>query len=250
MNTPARRRPTTNWLYAPWAWLVYFPLLATLTAGLGIVAILLGVVSHRAGFWCGTVWGWLLCRLNFTPVRVTGAENAVRGQAYVILANHRSYFDIPAFYGHWPRQFRWVMKSELRRVPFLGWSTAVLGNLFIDRHDRARAMAQLRAARPLLEDGISVLVFPEGTRSPSGRMLAFKRGGVVLAVDAGLPILPVSISGTHPILPPHRFWLLPGRVRITVHPPIPTAGMGPDDIAALADRVREVIASGLEPIEV
>jgi len=225
-------------------------MLLLLTATLGTLAILLGLVSHRAGFWCGTVWGWLLCRLNFTPVQVVGRENALPGQAYVILANHRSYFDILAFYGHWPRQFRWVMKAELRRVPFLGWATAVLGNLFIDRHDRGRAMAQLREAQSLLAQGISVMLFPEGTRSASGRMLDFRKGGFVLAVDAGLPILPVSISGTYPILPPHRLTPRPGRIRITVHPPIPTTGLGQEDIGTLTERVREVIATGLEPHEV
>jgi 1-acyl-sn-glycerol-3-phosphate acyltransferase len=188
--------------------------------------------------------------LNLTSVQVVGRENALPGQAYVILANHRSHFDIPAFYGHWPRQFRWVMKAELRRVPFLGWATAVLGNLFIDRHDRGRAMAQLRAAQSLLAQGISVMLFPEGTRSTSGRMLDFRKGGFVLAVDAGLPILPVSISGSHPILPPHHRTPRPGRIRITVHPPIRTTGLGPQDIGTLTDRVREVIASGLEAHEV
>lgn len=235
--------------YAPWAFLVFAPMLGILTAVLGTAAIGIGLVSHRAGFWVGTLWGWLLCRLNFTPVRVAGTEHAVPGQAYVILANHRSHFDIPAFYGHWPRQFRWVMKAELRRVPFLGWATAVLGNLFLDRTDRSRAMAQLLAARPLLDQGISVLVFPEGTRSLTGRMQGFRKGGFVLALDAGLPMLPVSISGTHAILPPGGFRPLPGRVRITIHPPIPTTGLGPDDIPALADRVRDIIASGLEPHE-
>ncbi len=249
MNETRPRRPATVWLYAPWAWAVIGPIGGLLTGIFGTLAIVVGLVSHRTGFWCGTIWGWLLCRLNFTPVQVVGRDHAAPGQAYVILANHRSYFDILAIYGHWTRQFRWVMKAELRRVPFIGWGTAVLGNLFIDRRDRARAMAQLRQARPLLDQGISVLLFPEGTRSPTGRMLPFKKGGFVLAVDSGLQILPMSISGTFPILPPGWRGLLPGRIRITVHPPIPTVGLGPDDIEALTAQVRDTIASGLEPHE-
>lgn len=250
MATFREQHPWAPRLYAPWAFGVFYPVFGLLTAVLATLAVLIGLASHRAGFWSGTIWGWLLCRLNFTPVRVVGRRNAVPGQAYVILANHRSYFDILAFYGHWPRQFRWVMKAELRRAPFLGWSTAVLGNLFIDRHDRARAMAQLRGARPLLDQGISVMVFPEGTRSPTGRMQPLRKGGVVLAVDAGLPILPVSISGTRSILPPDTLALLPGRVTITIHPPIPTTGVGTSDIDALTDRVRDAIVSGLRPDEI
>lgn len=234
-----------RWLYAPWAWLVFVPWLVLSTFVFGLVALAIAPVSHRASFQVGTAWAWLLCRVNFTRVRLVGRENARRGQAYVIMSNHQSHFDVLAFYGHWGRQFRWVMKQELRRVPVLGAATAAYGNIFIDRSNREKAIEGLKAARPLFEQGISVMIFPEGTRSTDGRMREFKKGGFLLAIDAGLPILPVSITGTHRILPGRRMWLRPGKVRITVHPPIETAGFAPEDRDRLMAVVRAAIASGL-----
>ncbi|NOZ02658.1 MAG: 1-acyl-sn-glycerol-3-phosphate acyltransferase [Deltaproteobacteria bacterium] len=215
------------------------------TSILGTISLLLSRVSHRLAFQCGTVWGWCMCRVNWTPVKVVGREKARKNQAYVIMTNHQSQFDILAFYGHWGRQFRWVMKQELRKVPFIGWSTAALNNIFIDRSNRESAIASLKAAQPLFDQGISVLIFPEGTRSIDGKLREFKKGGFMLALDTGLPILPISISGTHRILPGKTLKLLPGRVRITVHDPIPTAGLGPADRDELMARVRSAIESGL-----
>jgi len=235
-------------LYAPWTWLVFVPWLAFCTVAFGLVALAIAPFAPRASFQVGTAWAWTLCRLNWTRVRVVGREHARRGQAYVIMSNHQSHFDVLAFYGHWGRQFRWVMKKELRKVPVLGPATAAYGNIFIDRADRAAATASLKAAKPLFEQGISLMVFPEGTRSIDGRMKDFKKGGFMVALDAGLPILPVSITGTHRVLPGKRLRLLPGNVRITVHPPVPTAGLGVEDRDRLVTQVREVIASGL-PLE-
>jgi 1-acyl-sn-glycerol-3-phosphate acyltransferase len=242
----SRRRRFLAGLYAPWAWLVFAPFFLLDTAFWGTIALILAQFSHRLVAHCGTAWAWLACVMNFTRVRVVGRERCPRGQAFVIMSNHLSLFDVLAFYGHWRRQFRWVIKQELRNVPFIGWGTAASGHIFIDRSDRAKAIESLKAARPLLESGISVMIFPEGTRSRNGRLQAFKKGGFVTAMDLGLPILPVSISGTYGILPGDSVSLLPGRVRITIHDPIPTAGLSPDDRDALMARVHAAIEEGLE----
>jgi len=228
--------------------LVFHPFLATSTVILGTIGIVMAVFSHKVAFHCGTIWAWCLCRVNWTQVKVEGREHAVRGQAYVIMSNHVSHFDILAFYGHWGRQFRWVMKQELRRIPFLGWATAAWRNIFIDRSSRAKAIESLNAAKPLFDDGISVMIFPEGTRSRDGRIREFKKGGFMMALDTGLPILPVTISGTREILPSKTVRLLPGRVRIVVHPPIDTAGLGINDRDVLMSRVRAAMESPLVDI--
>lgn len=232
-------------LYAPWAWGVFIPYLALSTVFWGSIALILATVSHKVAFHCGTIWAWCLCRINWTSVEVRGKENARPGQAYVIMMNHQSHFDILAFYGHWGRQFRWVMKRELRSVPVLGPATAAMGNIFIDRRDREKAIASLKEAAPLFEQGISVMIFPEGTRSGDGPLGPFKKGGFMMALDTGLPILPVSIQGTKGILPRRTKHLLPGRVRITVHRPIETAGLTTDDRSDLMFRVRAALESVL-----
>jgi len=236
-----------RWLYFPWLWLVFIPFLAVTTILFGILAATTCFISRRIAFHCGTAWALLLCLVNFTWVRVKGRKNIQKGQSYVIMCNHQSHFDVLAFYGHWFRQFRWVMKQELRKVPGLGWGCEGVGHIFIDRSDRQKAIASLEAARPLLKGGISVLFFPEGTRSDDGRMLSFKKGGFMMALQLDLPILPVTISGSRHVLPNKTFKLLPGSIRIQVHEPIDIGSYTVETRDQLIADVRKVIGSGLDP---
>jgi 1-acyl-sn-glycerol-3-phosphate acyltransferase len=234
-----------RWLWAPWTYLVYIPYLAISTLVFGIIAVFITVFSARLAFHMGTLWAWLLCVLNFTWVSVRGREHMRPGQSYVIMCNHQSQFDILSFYGHWRRQFRWVMKEELKKVPGLGWYCAAGGHVFIDRSNREKAIESLNRARPLLTNGISVVFFPEGTRSNDGRLLPFKKGGFIMAQDLGLPILPVSISGSRHVLPNRTLKLLPGRIRIRIHEPIDVSQHTEEDRDRLVAKTRARISSGL-----
>jgi len=244
-----KRRRILRWLYFPWTWLVFIPYLAVSTIIFGTLAFLTAMVNKRAGFHWGTVWAWLLCRMNWTWVSVKGREKIKKGQSYIIMSNHQSHFDILAIYGHWFKQFRWVMKQELRKVPGLGFGCAKIGHIFIDRSDREKAIASLKAARPLLEGGISVMFFPEGTRSRDGRMLPFKKGGFMMALDLDLPILPVTIRGSRHVLVGKKLRLLPGLIRIQIHDPIEVTPYGHEKRDQLMQDVRTVIASNLSPWE-
>ncbi len=238
-------RDVLRWLYLPWVWLVFIPFLAVTTIFWGTMALASCKISKRLAFHCGTIWALCLCLVNFTPVRVRGRHKAARGQSYVILCNHQSHFDVLAFYGFWFKQFRWVMKKELRRVPGLGWGCEGVGHIFIDRSDREKAIASLEAARPLLAGGISVLFFPEGSRSRDGRLRPFKKGGFMMALQMGLPILPVTISGSRHVLPGKSLRLLPGLIRIQVHDPIDATAYGLERRDELMRDVRATIASAL-----
>jgi len=232
-------------IYLPWVWLVFIPFLAVTTIFFGTLVLFICPFSKRAAFHSGTVWAWLLCRVNFTWVRVRGREHIEKGRSYIIMCNHQSHFDILAFYGHWLRQFRWVMKKELKSVPGLGWGCAGVGHIFIDRSNRERAIESLNAAKPLLAGGISVLFFPEGTRSDDGRLLPFKKGGFMMALQLDLPILPITIRGSRHVLPNKTFKLLPGNIRIQVHEPIEVANYSMQERERLMQDVRQAIASGL-----
>jgi 1-acyl-sn-glycerol-3-phosphate acyltransferase len=232
-----------RWLFVPWTILVFYPFLIVTTAFWGCIAILLAPVSQRAAFHCGTVWAWCLAWVSFVWVRVEGREHARPGQSYVILTNHQGDCDILALYGFLHRQFRWVIKQELRKVPFLGWGCAAIGHIFVDRSNSQAAIASLEAAKPRLAGGVSVLFFPEGTRSPDGRLGPFKKGGFVMARQLGFPILPVSLSGSWPILPKGCLFPRPGIIRVHIHPPIMPADFPVDD--ALRAEVRQAIASGI-----
>jgi 1-acyl-sn-glycerol-3-phosphate acyltransferase len=244
-----RRRDVLRWLYLPYAALVFIPYLAVSTLAWGIVAVIIALFSPRLAFHCGTIWSWCLCRLNFTRVVVRGRDAVRRDGSYMIMSNHQSHFDVLAFYGHWGRQFRWVIKKELRQIPGLGWYCAAGGHIFIDRSSREASIASLRAASPLLQGGVSVMIFPEGTRSRDGRIGPFKKGGFMTALDLGLPILPVSISGSRHVLPAHSARPLPGVIRIQVHEPIDPARYGVERRDELMRDVREAILGGLTPWE-
>jgi 1-acyl-sn-glycerol-3-phosphate acyltransferase len=240
------RRDLLRTLYAPYTYGIFLPYLGVSTLFWGALATLTGrFVSSRLSFHCGTVWAWLLCKANFTRVTLDGREHMTPGQSYIIMSNHQSHFDVLAFYGHFLRQFRWVMKQELRKVPGLGAGCAAVGHIFIDRSSPAAAIASLRAARPLLKGGISMMVFPEGTRRTDGRMQPFKKGGFMTALELGLPILPVSISGSRHVLPNQTLRLLPGTIRIRIHAPIDPAAYGLERRDQLMADVRDRIASGL-----
>jgi 1-acyl-sn-glycerol-3-phosphate acyltransferase len=233
-----------RWLFVPWTLGVTYPMILVTTTFWGFMAIALSAVSQRVGFFAGVVWAWCLAWVTWVRVRVEDRQHARPGQSYVIMCNHQGAYDILALYGFLGREFRWVIKQELRKVPFLGWGCAAIGHIFVDRRNSTRAIAALEAAKPRLVGGISVLFFPEGTRSVDGRLLPFKKGGFAMARQLALPILPVSIAGSNRILPKSCYFPRPGTVRVRFHPPIDPADV-PDDAALIAG-VRAAIESGLD----
>lgn len=241
-----RRRKVLIILYQPYGWLVYVPYLLVSTIFWGTLALITSkLISQRVGFHCGTFWARLLCLLNFTRVKVEGRHHIDPKQSYIIMCNHQSHFDILTIYGYWKRQFRWVMKQELRKVWGIGWGCAAIGHIFIDRSNREKAIASLEVAKARIKDGISVMFFPEGTRSRDGRLQKFKKGGFMMALDMDLPILPITISGSRHVLPGKTFKLLPGKITITIHPPIDVTQYGEERRDELMADTRKAIASGL-----
>ncbi len=232
-----------RWLFLPWTLAVTIPVILVSTAIFGLLAVLLSLVSQRLGFYSGVFWARSLTWASWVRVRVHGREHALPGKSYVLLCNHQGGFDILALYGFLGREFRWVMKEELRKVPFLGWGCAAIGHIFVDRSNPARAIGSLEAAKQKLTDGVSVVFFPEGTRSDDGRLRPFKKGGFLLARQLDLPILPVSIDGSTRILPKGCLFPRPGTVQVRFHPPIVPSEV--PDTPELIARVRAAIEAGL-----
>ena len=230
------------WIYT---WLFFIPVLVVLTIVCGTMAWLLGLVSRRAATAWGVVWGRAVLAAAFVRVKVRGREHVSRERQYVVMSNHRSHFDALLLYGYLGIPFLWVMKKELRKVPFLGPACAKVGHIFIDRRDREQAV---RALREGLERsaGSSVLFFPEGTRSSTRELLPFKKGGFVMAADAGLPILPLTLRGSERVLPNRSLVVRPFKaVELTFHAPVP-APAGAEAREALMETVRARIASALD----
>ncbi len=163
------------------------------------------------------------------------------GKAVLFASNHQSMIDIPTLFVALRVPLRFVVKRELGSVPFLGWYVAAMGMVFIDRGVRGRAVRSLRRVTDILRAGNSVACFPEGTRSRDGSIGPFKSGSFAMAIEAGVPVVPVALSGTGAVLPRTGFRVRPGTIRVRVGRPIPTAGLAQAERARLAERVRDEV---------
>ena len=240
-------RPWWWWLYQPYKWLIVGPVVVLATAAFALVAVGLALVlkPRRLSAVSAVPWARTIARVTPMTVEVAGRSNVDPGRSYVVVANHQSLYDIVAVYGWLGLDLRWVMKRELRKVPGLGLASERLGHIFVDRSSRRAAVETLASARRRLAEGASVLFFPEGTRSPDGEVAPFKRGAFRMALDLGLPILPMTIIGTRDVLPPGSRDLRPGAARLLIHPPIETADWSQERLGELTERAREIIAAPL-----
>jgi len=177
---------------------------------------------------------------------VEGLENIDPKQPYVIMTNHQSVLDIGAVIQTLPVSFRFVAKKELTWIPVFGWALPLAGHVIIDRRERSKAVSSLQRAAQRIRDGVNVIIFPEGTRSATGDLQAFKSGGFHLAIQAQVPILPATISGTRVLTPKHSLRVESGTVKVIYGKPIPTTGLSIDDRGALKEQVRQAIFQGFD----
>jgi 1-acyl-sn-glycerol-3-phosphate acyltransferase len=202
--------------------------------------------SGEAVVWCARRWvDWIFWSCGI-EVECDGLEHIDPQQPYVFMTNHQSVFDTATLIATLPVSWRFVAKRELTWIPFFGWALRAGGHVIIDRSDRSKAVASLERAAARVRAGTNVTIFPEGTRSRTGELGEFKSGGFHLAIQAGVPILPASISGSNHITPTKSLRIESGRIRIRYGVPIPTADVGIDDRGALKERVRRAIQEGLD----
>ncbi len=235
-------------LYQPYKWLIYIPFLLLSTLIFGILAVILVLVSSPrfASQVCGVTWAKLNSYLTPMPVKVIGRENIDKRQSYVIVSNHQSHYDVFVLYGFLGIDFKWVMKMELRKIPVFGIACEKVEHIYIDRSNSKAALDSLNRAKEIIVDGTSVIFFAEGTRSLTGELGEFKKGAFFMALDLGIPILPVTIIGTRNVLPPKTKRLLPGRAKMIIHKPIKIEGYTKETITDLMADVRGVIQDGLD----
>jgi 1-acyl-sn-glycerol-3-phosphate acyltransferase len=176
---------------------------------------------------------------------IHGLDRIPCGPAVVFMANHQSNCDPPALLAVLPPVLVMV-KKEFFRVPIIGTGMRARGFIRVDRRNREQALEAVEKGVQALKAGNSFLVYPEGTRSPDGRLQRFKKGVFVMALKAGAPIVPISVSGSNKIMPKGKFVIRPGRVRITFHEPLLTEGLAIEDRQGIIDRARQAILAGLE----
>ena len=220
-------------------------LVATVLAALTtIIGSMLGM-SRSFGYWPGHYWARIFCILNFVKVKVSGRENFDKKTSYVFVANHQGAFDIFSIYGYLGHNFRWMMKKSLEKIPLVGYSCRVSGPIYVDNSPPSATRITMETAEKRLSGGLSVVVFPEGSRSRDGRMHAFRRGAFQLAMEFNLPVVPVTIDGAYRIMP--RGAILPryGTIKLTIHKPIYAPEGGRHELSDLMEQSYEAVASSL-----
>jgi 1-acyl-sn-glycerol-3-phosphate acyltransferase len=196
------------------------------------IVVLAALRDERAAYRVCQVWARLNLLASGVRVRARRLASLDPSRAYVFMSNHRSQFDILALIAALPDfQLRWVAKKELERVPVFGWALRNGGHIIIDRSDHRQAVASLNAAREKMARGVSVTIFPEGTRAlPDEDLLPFKKGGFMLALETGFPIVPIAIRGSADVLPSHSWRARSGTIDVVVGAPIAVEGADRDDL--------------------
>lgn len=233
------RVPDLYW----WRTVLYLiPAITLYTVVLGSMSIASSLFDARGyfGHWCARMWAKLILLTTRVRVDVEGMERLQPGRTYVFVSNHQSHYDTAVLFAALPYQLRIIAKDDLGRFPVLGWHLRRTGHILVDRRRPDRAAIFGWAGR-LTSLGLSLMVYPEGTRSPDGRVAPFKGGSFHIALQAGLPVAPLSLVGTRHVMRKGELTARPGRVRLVVHDPIETADPGGADAKAFGERVRQII---------
>jgi 1-acyl-sn-glycerol-3-phosphate acyltransferase len=239
--------PPYHW----WRTVFYLiPAITVYTIVLGAASIASSLFDRHGHFahGCARAWSWLILRTTGVRVVVEGLERLSPGRTYIFVSNHQSIYDTPVIFASLPYQLRIIAKESLAKFPVLGWHLKRGRHLFVDRRhpDRAGILARWRA---LVSEGLSLIIYAEGTRSPDGHVGRFKAGSFLLAIEAGLPIVPLAVVGTRHVMTKGRLRTEPGNVRLIVHDPIQAPAIEQPtvhDAKALADRVHAIVADAVE----
>jgi len=223
-------------------------LAVAVTAFMSVCALLFPRISpgENKAHKIANLWAKMLLKLSSIRVNVIGRENVLMNRPQIFMANHQSDFDTLIVLAYIPGQFRWIVKKELFKIPVFGKAMKSAGYIEIDRQNHEKAMRSLEEAAQKIREGKSVMTFPEGTRSKDGTIKSFKQGMFHLAIQAGVPIVPISIIGAHEILPKRSLKVKPGRITMVIDRPVEVSGYTIETRAELIERIRNIIIRNVE----
>lgn len=204
--------------------------------------------GHFWGYYPGKLWSRIIVRLLLLPVHVEGRENLNPKQSYVFVANHQGAFDIFLIYGFLNRNFKWMMKKGLGKIPLVGVACRYAHHIFVDRSGPSKIRKTYDEAREILREGMSLVVFPEGSRTFTGHMGFFRRGAFMLADELKLPVVPLTINGSFEVKPRMKdfYWVFWHPLSLTIHKPIPHTGTGSDYEKTVMKEAYNSIMSSLD----
>jgi 1-acyl-sn-glycerol-3-phosphate acyltransferase len=226
--------------------IIFFTVITT--GFFAVIAILTSFVSKGGEIPHKVARIWAKCILAASNITVTvkGLSHLNPNGSYIYMPNHMSNFDIPVLQAYLPVQFRWLAKAELFKIPIFGYAMERAGCISINRFNRESAIESLHKAAEIIKNGVSVIIFPEGTRSRDNNIQPFKKGGFVLAVDSGVPIIPVIIHGTRAVMQKKQILVKPGHVILEIKKPINTLDYTRETKNDLMKKVRNVIRESYE----
>jgi|AGTN01.2.fsa_nt_gi 1-acyl-sn-glycerol-3-phosphate acyltransferase len=236
-----------NILLFLYQWIIFMPLFILLTLITAVIVMIMAPVfgSKFWGYFPPKWWSKITCWLALCRVKTKGRENLNPHQSYIFIANHQGAFDIFLVYGFLHQNIKWIQKQSLRKIPFVGFASEKAGHVFVDNsHPAARAVT-IEKAKNQIVDEVSMMMFPEGSRTLTGKMGRFKRGAYHIAHDMKLPIVPLTINGPYDVMKRNTLVLKPGKMELIIHEPIPTDSLEETEIPELIHRTKEIIRSAL-----
>ena len=235
-----------TYLYKIYTFLIALPLflvVTIITATVVSIAALFGDFTHTC-YHAPKWWSRITCALFLLPIKVEGREHLDPHQSYVFLANHQGYFDIFLIYGYLGHNFKWMMKEYIKKFPFAGWACMACRQIFVGDSISAISKA-VSQARQTLQGGMSMVIFPEGTRSYDGKMIPFKRGAFMLAGEIGLPIVPLTIEGSFHVFNRKAKSVTRGPLTLTIHQPITEEERKGKPTKVFMEEVHQIIENAL-----
>lgn len=235
-----------RFLYLFYQYLIAGPIFVVATLLTAIFTMITCSIGNRDfwGYWPAHYWSRFTCAVFLMRVKVIGRENINKGESYVFVANHQGAYDIWAIYGFLNHNFKWLMKKELEKIFAVGTACKKAGHVFVDDSSVAGIKETIEEAEKTLKNGMSVVIFPEGSRTWDGKMSAFKRGAFMLAGEFKLPVVPITIDGSFKAMPRSTYNMTPTTIRLVIHKPIYPGERGFNTKRLMAD-CREAINSGL-----
>lgn len=222
-----------------------FIVITFLTAVLTIVTTAVGG-NRFWGYWPAHIWSRIVCWLAWVKVEVRGRDRIEGKKSYIFVCNHQGAFDIWAIYGFLNHNFKWLMKKSLENIAFVGYACRRSGHVFVDSNSLQSIRQTIEDARNQLKDGMSLVIFPEGTRTKTGKIGDFKRGAFMLAAEFKLDVVPVSISGAFDIMPRNSYFPNAGKIVLTIHDPIEPGEKGFNS-KLLLSQCHNIISADLDP---
>lgn len=234
-------------LYSLYQWVFFIPIFIVITFITAMVVIIMTPLFGRKywGYYPPKLWCKLTCWFSLCRVKTEGHENLEKDKSYIFVANHQGAFDIFLIYGFLKHNIIWMQKQSLRTIPLVGFASKQAGHVFVNNSSpTARATSIIKAKENII-DGVSLVIFPEGSRTLTGKMGRFKMGAYYIANEMDLPIVPLTINGSFEVLKRNTLNMKPGKLELIIHKPIPADQITEETIPAIVNETREVIHSDL-----